>query len=261
MSLRHGWGCQTDEIGAKVALQKSIEIILQSLPNLSHQFKRPTHNILLDADPMVVVDLPPQELEELRKSPSPTASAGEPSSMTPRSTTTSDHASRKLSQAVLKEPPAAIGHLEQDVDFVKDLLPIPLYELATCYRCGWGTKKNLNLASSLYTIGARLGDLDSQLALTHLYLHEGSKLFKSKKQAAYWLRQAETNGWSSFSQKWIWKSKYDPAPNEPVERLVCGPLESDVATVIEMVDQYHDFMDQTLQPSHKSWFKKCFPIQ
>jgi hypothetical protein len=151
--------------------------------------------------------------------------------------------------------------LRFEMDLIKNWFCLPVFELANCYQYGWGVSIDLNKAARLYTVAGRLGDLDSQLSLTHLYIYQKPKKFKeSKKRAAFWLRQAERAGWSCFNQKWIWKEKYNPLPGEKTDAVLTGDPEKDLDIVQEVFEEYFAlrFGDEGPSNKNKSSDSWCF---
>jgi hypothetical protein len=241
LSLRHGWGCKENQGGAVALLKKSISTSLSSLGVLAQRIpmdNSPPNDP--DDFPIIEFDLPLEELENQ------VSDIGQ-TSFTPKGSlpmldrTPSTHSIglvSRLSEVSLRIAGKSEPSLADDVQIIKNLLPLPLYELGNCYRFGWGVKSSLKTAARLYTFSARLGDLESQLALTHLYAHESSKFRESKSKIAFWLRQAEQEGWSSFNETWIWKKKYDLKTGEKGERLLSGDVDLDADMIVEMLEEY-----------------------
>ena len=247
LSLRHGWGCREDQEGAVALLKRSISSTLSSLSVLSQRipFEQMSHDNQ-EILPLIELDLSVEEMNESKAQSAPT-------SFTPKDSlpmldrTSSAHSIgliSRLSEISLRATVKPEGSLADDVKIVKNLLPLPLYELGNCYRFGWGVKKSLRTSARLYTFSARLGDLESQWALTHLYANEGSKICRSKSTIAFWLRQAERERLSTFNENWIWKKKYDPKPDVKEERLLTGAVDADVGMIVEMLDEYRTLFHQ-----------------
>lgn len=255
LSLRHGWGCREDQEGAVALLKRSISSTLSSLSVLSQRIPMEDFsNDNQETMPLIELDLPVGEMDQSKAQSAPT-------SFSPRDSlpvldrTSSTHSIglvSRLSEISLRVTGKPEGSLADDVEIVKNLLPLPLYELGNCYRFGWGVKKSLRTSARLYTFSARLGDLESQLTLTHLYANEGSKICRSKSTIAFWLRQAEREGWSTFNEKWIWKKKYDPKPDVKEERLLTGVVDADAGMIVEMLDEYRTLFHQNEEGSKKS---------
>ncbi|TEY66797.1 hypothetical protein BOTCAL_0131g00080 [Botryotinia calthae] len=91
----------------------------------------------------------------------------------------------------------------------KGELVIAIYELANCFRNGWGVKKDPTAAQKYYQTAAELGDTDSMNEVARCYL-EGFGCKKDKYRAAYYLRKAENAGVKTLGNSWIWKDKYNP---------------------------------------------------
>ncbi|KAF7880516.1 uncharacterized protein EAF02_007362 [Botrytis sinoallii] len=93
----------------------------------------------------------------------------------------------------------------------KGELVIAIYELANCFRNGWGVKKDPTAAQKYYQTAAELGDTDSMNEVARCYLEgfdeaDGSFWYR----AAYYLRKAENAGVKTLGNSWIWKDKYNP---------------------------------------------------
>lgn len=91
----------------------------------------------------------------------------------------------------------------------KGELVIAIYELANCFRNGWGVKVDPTAAQKYYQTAAELGDTDSMNEVARCYL-EGFGCKKDKYRAAYYLRKAENAGVKTLGNSWIWKDKYNP---------------------------------------------------
>lgn len=91
----------------------------------------------------------------------------------------------------------------------KGELVLAMYELANCFRNGWGIKKDPVAAKQYYETAANLGDTDAMNEVAWCYL-EGFGTKKDKFQAAQFLRLAETKGSKTLGNTWIWKDKYSP---------------------------------------------------
>ncbi|KAK3180220.1 hypothetical protein K4F52_008419 [Lecanicillium sp. MT-2017a] len=101
-------------------------------------------------------------------------------------------------QAGLKKGGAAKGELV-----------LAIFELANCFRHGWGIPKDAVAAKQYYETAANLGDTDAMNEAAWCYL-EGFGCKKDKFAAARYYRLAETNGNKTLGNSWIWKEKYDP---------------------------------------------------
>ena len=272
--LRHGWGCHKNEKGAIICFRKSISLILQSLAVLPNSFPHGYTNALDEIGPHVELISSEQELEALKKIDEPKLPQSLPqdTSEPGPSNSNSIPALKKRGSSIYKfhlndsqslssqttTPQTNLENLLHDLETVKSLLPLPMYELANCYRYGWGVSKNIYKASRLYTIGARLGDLDSQLTLTHLYSSQRTKFTLYKRQMAYWLRQAENCGWSTFNESWIWKEKYDPKEGDQLDSLLTGNAEQDGPAVISMVQEYTSLMTEKDDGEKKIGCFSCY---
>ncbi|EHK24780.1 putative cell cycle inhibitor [Trichoderma virens Gv29-8] len=101
-------------------------------------------------------------------------------------------------QAGLKKGGAAKGELV-----------LAIYELANCFRNGWGIGKDPIAAKQYYETAANLGDTDAMNEVAWCYL-EGYGCKKDKYAAARYYRLAEKGGNKTLGNTWIWKEKYDP---------------------------------------------------
>ncbi|KAL2182862.1 HCP-like protein [Thermothelomyces heterothallicus CBS 203.75] len=101
-------------------------------------------------------------------------------------------------QAGLKKGGAAKGELV-----------LAIFELANCFRHGWGIPKDPIAAKQYYETAANLGDTDAMNEVAWCYL-EGFGTKKDKFAAAKYYRLAEQNGNKIIGNSWIWKEKYDP---------------------------------------------------
>ncbi|KAI0536493.1 HCP-like protein [Xylaria digitata] len=91
----------------------------------------------------------------------------------------------------------------------KGELILAIFELANCFRHGWGIAKDPVAAKQYYETAANLGDTDAMNEAAWCYL-EGYGCKKDKFQAAQYYRLAEKNGSKTLGNTWIWKEKYDP---------------------------------------------------
>ncbi|KAH0494033.1 hypothetical protein TgHK011_000669 [Trichoderma gracile] len=101
-------------------------------------------------------------------------------------------------QAGLKKGGAAKGELV-----------LAIFELANCFRHGWGIEKDPIAAKQYYETAANLGDTDAMNEVARCYL-EGYGCKKDKYTAAQYYRLAEKAGNKTLGNTWIWKEKYDP---------------------------------------------------
>ncbi|CAI4216608.1 unnamed protein product [Parascedosporium putredinis] len=106
-------------------------------------------------------------------------------------------------QAGLKKGGAAKGELV-----------LAIFELANCFRHGWGIGKDPIAAKQYYETAANLGDTDAMNEVAWCYL-EGFGCKKDKFAAARYYRLAEKNG-----NKTLGNSCY--ALSRPLLRLLCG---------------------------------------
>ncbi|CAK7200527.1 hypothetical protein SEUCBS139899_003224 [Sporothrix eucalyptigena] len=91
----------------------------------------------------------------------------------------------------------------------KGELVLAIFELANCFRHGWGLEKDPIAAKQYYETAANLGDTDAMNEAAWCYL-EGFGCKKDKFAAARYYRLAEQNGNKTLGNSWIWKEKYDP---------------------------------------------------
>ncbi|KAK3939135.1 putative cell cycle inhibitor Nif1 [Diplogelasinospora grovesii] len=91
----------------------------------------------------------------------------------------------------------------------KGELVLAIFELANCFRHGWGIPKDPIAAKQYYETAANLGDTDAMNEVAWCYL-EGFGTKKDKFAAARYYRLAENNGNKIIGNTWIWKDKYDP---------------------------------------------------
>ncbi|UNI14867.1 hypothetical protein JDV02_001452 [Purpureocillium takamizusanense] len=108
-------------------------------------------------------------------------------------------------QAGLKKGGAAKGELV-----------LAIFELANCFRHGWGIPKDPIAAKQYYETAANLGDTDAMNEVAWCYL-EGFGCKKDKFAAAKYYRLAEKAGNKTLGNTWIWKEKYDP-PGEGAKK-------------------------------------------
>lgn len=90
----------------------------------------------------------------------------------------------------------------------KGELILAIFELANCFRNGWGMQKDPVAARLYYETAANLGDTDAMNETAWCYL-EGFGGKKDKLMAAKYYRLAEEHGSKFFGNSWIWKEKYN----------------------------------------------------
>ncbi|KAH9879028.1 hypothetical protein J1614_002463 [Plenodomus biglobosus] len=83
----------------------------------------------------------------------------------------------------------------------KGELVLAMYELANCFRNGWGVKKDPAAAKMYYETAANLGDTDAMNEVAWCYI-EGFGCKKDKFKAAQFLRLAETKGNKTLGNTW-----------------------------------------------------------
>ncbi|KAJ3179556.1 hypothetical protein HDU85_004829 [Gaertneriomyces sp. JEL0708] len=91
--------------------------------------------------------------------------------------------------------------------FTRSFLPLPLYQLATCYHQGWGLPKSLSTALYYFQLAAQLGDTDAQEMCARMYIR-GEGVKRDRKIAAKWLRECAKGGGRVVGESWIWKEKW-----------------------------------------------------
>ncbi|KAH8893774.1 HCP-like protein [Thozetella sp. PMI_491] len=91
----------------------------------------------------------------------------------------------------------------------KGELVLAIFELANCFRHGWGIPKDAIAAKQYYETAANLGDTDAMNEVAWCYL-EGFGTKKDKFTAAQYYRRAEEAGNKILGNTWIWKDKYNP---------------------------------------------------
>ncbi|PNS18595.1 Protein DSF2 [Sphaceloma murrayae] len=91
----------------------------------------------------------------------------------------------------------------------KGELVLAIFELANCYRYGWGVGVDARAAREFYVTAANLGDLDAMEEAAWCWT-EGFGGPKGKFEAAQYLRRAEEGGRKRVGESWIWKEKYNP---------------------------------------------------
>ncbi|KAI1775269.1 HCP-like protein [Hypoxylon cercidicola] len=101
-------------------------------------------------------------------------------------------------QAGLKKGGAAKGELV-----------LAIFELANCFRHGWGIPRDPVAAKQYYETAANLGDTDAMNEVGWCYL-EGFGCKKDKFASARYYRLAEESGNKTLGNTWIWKDKYNP---------------------------------------------------
>ncbi|KAF2013262.1 HCP-like protein [Aaosphaeria arxii CBS 175.79] len=83
----------------------------------------------------------------------------------------------------------------------KGELVLAMYELANCFRNGWGIKKDPVAAKQYYETAANLGDTDAMNEVAWCYL-EGFGCKKDKFKAAQFLRLSEEKGNKQLGNTW-----------------------------------------------------------
>ncbi|CZT00387.1 uncharacterized protein RAG0_08429 [Rhynchosporium agropyri] len=91
----------------------------------------------------------------------------------------------------------------------KGELVLAIFELANCFRHGWGVQVDKFAAKQYYETAANLGDTDAMNEVAWCYV-EGFGCKKDKFAAARYYRLAETTGSKTLGNTWIWKEKYNP---------------------------------------------------
>ncbi|KAF2836571.1 HCP-like protein [Patellaria atrata CBS 101060] len=83
----------------------------------------------------------------------------------------------------------------------KGELVLAMFELANCFRHGWGIKKDAVAAKQYYETAANLGDTDAMGEVAWCYI-EGFGCKKDKFKAAQYLRLAEEKGSKTVGNSW-----------------------------------------------------------
>ncbi|KAG9237265.1 hypothetical protein BJ875DRAFT_502824 [Amylocarpus encephaloides] len=89
----------------------------------------------------------------------------------------------------------------------KGELVLAIFELANCFRHGWGVPVDKIAAKQYYETAANLGDTDAMNEVGWCYV-EGFGCRKDKWAAAKYYRLAEQAGSKTLGNSWIWKDKY-----------------------------------------------------
>jgi hypothetical protein len=100
----------------------------------------------------------------------------------------------------------------------KGELTLAMFELANCFRYGWGVESDPAAALQYYLCAANMGDPDAMNETAWCYLQgfgtgKGKhKLDKkdAKMQSARWYREAEKRGSGIVGNSWIYKDKWNP---------------------------------------------------
>ncbi|CAG8952329.1 hypothetical protein HYFRA_00001074 [Hymenoscyphus fraxineus] len=90
----------------------------------------------------------------------------------------------------------------------KGELVLAIFELANCFRHGWGVAVDKVAAKQYYETAANLGDTDAMNEVGWCYI-EGFGCKKDKWAAAKYYRRAEKAGSKTLGNSWIWKEKYN----------------------------------------------------
>jgi len=96
----------------------------------------------------------------------------------------------------------------------KGELVLAIFELANCFRHGWGVQVDKFAAKQYYETAANLGDTDGMNEVAWCY-SEGFGCKKDRFAAAKYYRLAEASGSKTLGNSWIWKEKYNPTNNPP----------------------------------------------
>ncbi|KAI8630526.1 HCP-like protein [Xylariaceae sp. FL1651] len=108
--------------------------------------------------------------------------------------------SAAASNAALVETMALKADLKKG-GAAKGELVLSIFELANCFRHGWGITKDPVAAKQYYETAANLGDTDAMNETAWCYL-EGFGCKKDKYQAARYYRLAEKNGSKTLGNTW-----------------------------------------------------------
>ena len=104
---------------------------------------------------------------------------------------------------------AALSQGSKSGGAAKGELVLAIFEMAQCFRNGWGTPIDRHASRQYYETAANLGDTDAMTEAAWCYL-EGFGGPKDKWKAAQYLRKAEAKGKKELGNTWIWKDKYNP---------------------------------------------------
>ncbi|KAJ3131696.1 hypothetical protein HK101_004687 [Irineochytrium annulatum] len=88
-------------------------------------------------------------------------------------------------------------------EIAKEELSLAVFELAQCFRLGWGVTKDKATANYYLKVAAELGDRDAQVEVAEELLKKGEK-----KLAARYFRKAASQGVDMPQMHWIYKDKY-----------------------------------------------------
>jgi hypothetical protein len=136
-----------------------------------------------------------------------------------------------------------------EIEIIKTFLALPIYELGNSLLNGWGVAKSKLLAEKMYTIGARIGDIDCQLALIFLYQKVNFQTRITKQNIVYWLREAARNGSTSYGQSWIWEKKYDGVELNR-DKVLIGDDLKDLDTISELVKDFNENIKLSKPPTN-----------
>ncbi|TPX35670.1 hypothetical protein SmJEL517_g01921 [Synchytrium microbalum] len=92
-------------------------------------------------------------------------------------------------------------------EVVRNVLPLPIYELGISLQNGWGISRSKPIATYLFRLAAYLGDADSAVQYGYC-LMTGDGIIKDKMEAAKWFRHAERAGLKLVGETWMYKQKW-----------------------------------------------------
>jgi hypothetical protein len=221
MCLRHGFGISKNETEAFKCFQNSIAFLIEKLPIVKSKIN---NQLLKYAIPILEFDLTIENNSVVLE----------------QGSLINDSIGDHFDIADIFDDYTAndTQKVGVELEIIKTLLPLPMYELGNSLLHGWGVAKSRSLAEKMYIIGARIGDLDSMLALIHFY--ERSFQTKQRKQSiVYWKRLAEKNGYSGYGDSWIWEKKYDQVGDNR-DHILCGDDVEDLETVSNVINEYNE---------------------
>jgi len=94
----------------------------------------------------------------------------------------------------------------------KGELVLAIFELANCFRYGWGVEKDAVAARTYYETAANLGDADACEEAGWCW-ENGFGGRKGRFEAAQYYRRAEGLGKKAVGMSWVWKEKYNSQPS------------------------------------------------
>ncbi|KAJ3124413.1 hypothetical protein HK098_001142 [Nowakowskiella sp. JEL0407] len=206
MSLRNGWGGgRKDPKAAFECFVKSVEAAIATIFGiggkvLSQQALKRRNSGTSDSD-----------VKEPKLKRDPSSAFNSMDRRSPRSL--SEHQSVKSSSGLRIDAwqlyaltnTAEIS--EENINLIKVILPLPVYEISMSFRHGWGVPKCAEASIYYLSVAAGLGDPDACLSLADSYM-KGLGIPRSKYNAAKYFRLAEKNGIKLVGESWVHKKKW-----------------------------------------------------